>query len=1195
MAYRNDEKFVEDILQRKEFVRNIAYNQPRTEIDVAIKRERKLNLRSYQRFAKRFMSPSTPVKRMYVKYGTGVGKTGLSIAIAREFVDIYQKNRDIDPAYEIPTIGIIGFTKNIFRRELLKWPEFGYVTRDELDRQNKLAFLAETGTVGDVENYNEFMTSLRRRLTNKRRRGFFDFFGYREFANRVIVTAADIDGLTEKEIHDGIKEGKIKINTSILDRFRHGLIICDEIHNVYNSCDKNNWGIALQIMVNYLGDDVRVLYLSATPINHSPTEIVDLANLISGKHYTKKDFMMDCEDFCNLDTSTQGAMINKISKIFDGHVLFLDDADPRYYPKSTLEGEYIKGIDILKFIRCPMPPLAEKTYLSFYEGTLAQDAQYIMDFILPNPDESSPYGLYKTQEVKLAYEEASQEWLDKNNIIIKTEYGFNVGGTFLHEKNLGNISTKYLRMLQDIKKHINTGGGKLMIYHKYVRMSGILFIKEVLAQNGFIDEYSAPADNTIDALTGLTKAECEKKGIDFYPCRFVMIHSDLEQHLRDKSIERYNALTNIDGREYMILIGADIIKESFDLNCVNMIMVMTRPDNISTLLQIFGRAKRQNSHSELPPDKRFVKYRIYVSSLSTRGNKEVLTYEEQKYSERIRDYKLIQKIEKALNERAVDTVINFGMIKNTFVEEGELGVLAFKPVHSIGKKLIEWSDIAYYNEIEIADIIYILKRIFLEVSTVLKLPDIVKLVHQPPFSLEFDPLLIDDENIYIALHKLVSEVYDMVNITQANIIDRLFDPNDKIISYYGDDYCVVKIADYFILTPIYNNQINIYTESIYRKLHKSRKLTIDMNEYITSIHNVENYELRRAKFISKYKQVLLAKPDTIDMAICEYSLEFQTAFIEEMIYAIFISIIDPASTTKEITENIEFYVKMLFYYSLFEVIIFYNSAQEYIRENYEFDCKDCKVKSAVLKAMEISLDNMLPNKGSRLLKSNNTFIDANNTTEDLNNGEMSAADKESPENDTPVKQKRVSASKTRNKWYPDDVRETIHDKIAKTIKIINSAKTNKNKIQVDGNLLPIGYSMNKVPRFFHITKGWYDAADYSRHCKTFRENDIIIGYYSKSKSGLRVSFKVRKPAHQQTNIKDTRKLEKGTNCASKSKSELIDILEKLGTKISESMSISDLCRTLNYRLINLEIAERRNPDSNLKYFYHYWECQPISD
>lgn len=237
---------------------------------------------------------------------------------------------------------------------------------------------------------------------------------------------------------------------------------------------------------------------------------------------------------------------------------------------------------------------------------------------------------------------------------------------------------------------------------------------------------------------------------------------------------------------------------------------------------------------------------------------------------------------------------------------------------------------------------------------------------------------------------------------------------------------------------------------------------------------------------------------------------------------------------------------MLFYYSLFEVIIFYNAAQEYIRENYDFECQECKSKGAILKSMEISISSL------------------------------------------------------ECKWCPKNIQESIYKKMDATMKLIKAAgvggkpgrAAHPADLKVDGNLLPVGYSINKVPRFFHITKGWYDAADYARHCKTFRENDVIIGYYSKSKSGLRVSFKVRKPVHQQVETKDTRKIEKGTNCASKSKTELVEILERLDTKISDNMSINELCKTLNYRLIQLEIIERKNPNSNIKYFYHYWECQP---
>jgi hypothetical protein len=43
--------------------------------------------------------------------------------------------------------------------------------------------------------------------------------------------------------------------------------------------EKNNWGLALQIILNY-HDSCRALFLSATPLNNSSTEVIDLLNLL---------------------------------------------------------------------------------------------------------------------------------------------------------------------------------------------------------------------------------------------------------------------------------------------------------------------------------------------------------------------------------------------------------------------------------------------------------------------------------------------------------------------------------------------------------------------------------------------------------------------------------------------------------------------------------------------------------------------------------------------------------------------------------------------------------------------------------------------------------------------------------------------------------------------------------------------------
>ena len=59
--------------------------------------------------------------------------------------------------------------------------------------------------------------------------------------------------------------------------------------------------------------------------------------------------------------------------------------------------------------------------------------------------------------------------------------------------------------------------------------------------------------------------------------------------------------------------------------------------------------------------------------------------------------------------------------------------------------------------------------------------------------------------------------------------------------------------------------------------------------------------------------------------------------------------------------------------------------------------------------------------------------------------------------------------------------------------------------------------------------------------KEWKENNIIIGYDVKSETGIYIRFKIRSPIHTIKKFKDTRKIEKGSTCNSKSKNFLLDI------------------------------------------------------
>ena len=255
---------VEDILQRKEFYQydlpDIYENHdklnnsiiPRFMIEKMISEGNFLQLHSYQMFVANYINPNTPYSRLLMKWQTGIGKTIGSLALALNFIDYYKK----EEAHGISNIGyvfIIGFTAQVFRNELLRFPELGIITRQELEKLNTLRKLAYNGTKFDVENLQEFLMRINKKFNNRTGNGFFQFIGYKKLVNlvfKVMDKSINISSLDEDGISKAIKENKIKLNTTLLDEFKNSLIICDEIHNVYNSLDKNNWGATLQYVIN---------------------------------------------------------------------------------------------------------------------------------------------------------------------------------------------------------------------------------------------------------------------------------------------------------------------------------------------------------------------------------------------------------------------------------------------------------------------------------------------------------------------------------------------------------------------------------------------------------------------------------------------------------------------------------------------------------------------------------------------------------------------------------------------------------------------------------------------------------------------------------------------------------------------------------------------------------------------------------
>jgi hypothetical protein len=1215
MAYLDidDNGLLNDIINRKEFFsyKDIHKYEPESDplndndvipinsLQRDIETSSYIQFNSYQNFVKNFLNINTPYSRLLLKHSTGSGKTISAIGVAIQYIDYYNQMKEANVNQSIGSVYIIAFegARKAFQKDLLNHQQFGFANNQEIRTWNELKKKAMFNNPEDIEKATDWGNRLKKRLNNRVGRGFFKFMGYKTLFNKLFINEKNsniLSSLSGNEIKKLIASNKIKYNVEFLDEFKNSLFICDEIHNVYNSNQKNNWGAAIQIILDK-NPSMKTLLLSATPINNNPSEIIDLMNLLipESMRIYKKDFF----DNKKIIPGT----INKLKDLSIGRISYLINKDVDSFPSRSFNGVSIEGIKYLKFVRCEMTKKQTIEYFKVYDKeqqTIPQEYKLVVDFIIPAPDGKF---VYRQSDIK-KLQNTDSKWLLENNISFTTDN--NLTGTFLQVDNLINVSSKYHKMLTDIFTNIKTQKGKMLIFHNNVKMSGVLFIREILIQNGILDEFSNTAPNTMCSICGVSK----KNHIDpiilheFKPVRFVLIHGEVDKNSIDISISKYNDASNSMGENFMIMIGSRVIKESYDLKAVRNILILSRPDNASMIIQIIGRAVRKNSHILLPLDMRHVFINIYTSSLPSGG----LSYEELKYKDKMEDYSIIQKIEKIFHENAIDAPINYAKIRQGLIKD-DLGDLEYTPAifsNPLYKKRKESKQsftldelnlntfYVYHNQEEINLTTYIIKRIFIETSPAWIFEDLKKQVRSPKFSVEYNTSIISDESIIISLSKLLWEKNsigsnNIRNVSKQStqsydIIDKLFDYTDKRIfipgnstivdgSARGDgssnlygvgEYGIIQVGIYYILTPLNQNSIIVYTDSPYRKYKQTVSTSISVSTYLKNNVSDASYVLKKEQFRKEYEQVEISGFTDI---VCKYGLDFHLKFVEETIEYIFNNWTD--WTTKQ-SELHMFYFKILYYYDIVGLIIFANTTRSHVYSMYE---------KYIIEKIDTTKNNITDNGVNNALTTFDNSVDKNIDNRNLLNSLAR------------------TISKAACSWCPKITKELYDKALDRSLKRFDLVKVKQSVAQivkVPSDLLPVGHFIKNTPRFYLPDKGWFTDYDYINKNDTWIENPIIIGYNVKSATGIHIRFKLRKPIQNKIIYKDSRLTEKGSICITRSKDFLISLCKKLKIKYTTKSSVISLCDEVKSRLMYLELLERSR-GSKLKFFYSHFETTDL--
>ncbi len=373
-----------------------------------------LKLHGAQLFAKAFASPDTPYARSLLNWQTGTGKSIAAVSLALEYINAFRR-AEAEGALQQPSVFVLGFTiRQTILAEMLAHPEFGFVSPAEaeaLRRARDAASLAGPASE-DAKRYSSLTGTFRRRVTDRKRGGFFQFFGYKEFANRlfVVTTAGQARGFSVQHLYERslrsapgreesfgerlaaeVEKGNVEVNADLLEAMRGGFLIADEIHNVYNMLVKNNYGVALQYALDALGPEApRALFMSATPMKGSAMEVIDLLNLLvprsalpGGVALRRQDFFETAgheaqtsgpaeeeDDEEALKTGERQASrllpgaLERIEALAAGRVSFLLDTDVGAYPRRVLVGDDWGGADpipYLKFTLCPVTAFHART------------------------------------------------------------------------------------------------------------------------------------------------------------------------------------------------------------------------------------------------------------------------------------------------------------------------------------------------------------------------------------------------------------------------------------------------------------------------------------------------------------------------------------------------------------------------------------------------------------------------------------------------------------------------------------------------------------------------------------------------------------------------------------------------------------------------------------------------------------------
>jgi len=821
----NDTKYPEEVIDNVEAQGNFLCN------------EKEFELMPHQKFVRNFLSSMTPYNGVLLFHGLGTGKTCTAISVAEQTREYY---KHLNSSKKIIIIASPNVKEN-FKTQL-------FDTR-KLKQENGIWNLrACTGKTYLREINPMSMKNLKRKNiikeVNKIIRASYRFLGYTEFAN--IVTQILSTTKNEKSEQRALRK-----------YFSDTLIIIDEVHNIRHTALNPKKRVAINLLkVVQAAQNLKLLFLSATPMYNSHDEIIWLLNILNindgrppvsrkevfdkkgefiissdGEEIGKKYLASKCIGYVSYlrgqnpytfpyrlwpeEFSPKASLVNMLTK------------SPDSYPSKQINGEVIldppKHLDLflvgiqkyqevgynalLTEIKEKLSKIKKKDAALGYEmlGEVIQGLNIIYPYNTPISNTNLLYG-QPGLENTMIFNKKKQNFKYKNAII--QEYG-----RIFSLPELNKYSSKMSAIMHRVKK----SEGIILIYSQFINAGCIplaLALEEMgIKRYGRKSLFKKAPHPPIDYRT---MREEPPKGEDIIPATYAMITGD-HNLSPNKNKNEMTAITNTinkNGENVKVVIISKAGAEGLDFKNIRQVHILEPWFNLNRIEQVIGRGVRNCSHKALPFIKRNVEIYLYGTLLSGRNPEESgdMYIYRKAYDKAIQ----IGRVSRLLKQNAIDCYLN-SSYNNISIDKIVKQQLSSKPTgnaidFNIKSKpysaLCDYMKKCKYNCVPVGEIREINDDTYNERFIIMNMDKIVERIR----SLMKEQFLYKRDDLIARIR--IRKDYPMMQINEA-LSYLIEDKNEFVVDMFGRLGNLVNIGEYYMFQPleIENLQISYFDRS----------------------------------------------------------------------------------------------------------------------------------------------------------------------------------------------------------------------------------------------------------------------------------------------------------------------------------------------------------------------------------------------